>query len=377
MDTNGTPEITFDKDGVCNYCTYHFERVKLIPNYQHDAQKLLSDKIEQIKRAGAGKEHDCILGLSGGTDSTYMVLQAKKFGLRPLLVHFDNGWNSELAIKNIENVLKKLNLDLFTYVVNWDEFRDLQLAYIKASVIDIEAITDHAIVAVLYKTAIKHTIKYILSGENTLTESIIPSTWVHVKSDHLNILSIHKKFGKIPLKTFPLMTFRDKAKIRTANVEVVKLLDYVSYNKDEAKQAIISELGWKDYGGKHYESIFTRFYQGYILSTKFGVDKRKGHLSNLICAGQISREDALAELKKPAYDPELLKIDMEFVHKKLGLTPEEFQEIMTQPVRSHKNFLYVGPLYNRYRFLQPLKPLWDRLKASFPGITALRSRLRL
>jgi N-acetyl sugar amidotransferase len=302
------------------------------------------------------------MGLSGGLDSTYMALQAKKLGLRPLVVHFDNGWNSECAANNIENILNKLDFNLYTLVVNWDEFKDLQLSYLKASVIDIEAITDHAISATLYKLAVKHGIKYILSGENIATEAVIPSHWVHRKSDHINIKAIHKKFGKIPLKTFPLMGFREKRGIRKSGIQTVRLLNLMPYEKKEAKRAVTRELGWKDYGGKHYESVFTRFYQGYILPVKFGIDKRKAHLSNLICSGQLTREEALSEMAKPPYDTELLKIDKDFVLKKLGLSHEEFENIMRLPVRSHKDFPYEGPLYYRYPFLMPLRFLRDWLR---------------
>jgi N-acetyl sugar amidotransferase len=302
------------------------------------------------------------MGLSGGVDSTYIAWLAKELNLRPLAVHFDNGWNSELAVQNIENIVNKLGFDLFTYVINWEEFRDLQKAYLKASVIDIEAITDHAIFATLYRLAGEKKIKYILSGTNVHTEQTLPKSWVHPKADHINIKSIHRRFGTLPLKTFPFMDGKVKRYYhQIIGVRSVSLLNFVEYDKNKVKQLIEKELGWRDYGGKHYESIWTRFYQGYILPEKFKVDKRKAHLSDLIFGGQISKAEAIEELKKPIYDPEQFKVDYEFVLKKLGFTREEFEALMKEPRRSHYDFDYEKPIDQRYPILKPVKSIFRKL----------------
>ena len=244
-----------------------------------------------------------------------------------------------MAVKNIHNIVSSLDIDLLTHVINWEEFRDMQIAYFKASVLDIEAITDHAISAILYSTADRNDIKYILMGTNRATERILPKSWAFNKNDLINLRSIHKKYGKIKLKTFPqmgfsrLMYYRSVKKIRN-----VGPLDYLSYNKDEAKKEIQKNLKWEDYGAKHHESVFTRFYQGYILPKKFGIDKRRAHLSSLINCGQMKREEALEELKRPAYPLEMQNEDYLYVIKKLGFSKEDFERIMESPVRSHFDF---------------------------------------
>jgi len=296
-------------------------------------------------------------------DSTYVALMAKRLGLRPLIVHFDNSWNSELATKNIENIISTLGFDLYTLVVDWQEFRDLQRAYLKASVVDIEAITDHAIFGTLYRLAAKHDIKYILSGANVVTEAILPSHWIWNKSDHENIRDIHAQFGQVPLKTYPLFTARQKRfDMVRKKIETFDLLNYLPYNKKEVKQAITAELGWRDYGGKHYESVFTRFYQGYILPAKFGIDKRKAHLSNLIFSGQIQKQEALDELQAPIYDPAQLKEDYVFVLKKLGFSVDEFEKIMAAPRREHREFRTEMSIYEKYPWAKGFKPVGDMVK---------------
>ena len=304
--------------------------------------------------------------MSGGVDSTYLCLTAKRLGLNPLIVHFDNGWNSELAVKNIENIISKLGFDLYTFVVDWNEFKDLQLAYLKASVVDIEALTDHAIIGTLYRLAAEYDIKYILSGYNIVTEGVLPSYWVWNKTDHANIKDIHKKFGSVSLKTFPLFTAKQKRfDMVRKGIEVINLLNYLPYNKKKVKEAITEELGWRDYGGKHYESVFTRFYQGYILPVKFGIDKRKAHLSNLIFSKQIEKPEALAELEKPIYDAQVLKDDYEFVLKKFDLTTEEFQAIMKAPRREHTEFEVEKGIFEKYPLVKALKPIGNMVKKLF------------
>lgn len=359
MDTIADPDIRFDEKGICNYYyAYKEAERKNVVTGEAGRQKLEA-LAAQIRAEGRGKEYDCIMGLSGGVDSTYIAWLAKKLNLRPLAIHFDNGWNSELAVMNIENIVSRLGFDLYTNVINWEEFRDLQIAYLKASVVDIEAITDHAIFASMYRLAGERNIKYILSGTNVQTENTLPPSWIHSKSDHINIKAIHKAYGTRPLKTFPFMDAKVKRYYQQAKgIRSVSMLNYVDYDKTKVKALIQQELGWRDYGGKHYESIWTRFYQGYILPNKFHIDKRKAHLSDLIFGGQMTKAAALEELKKPVYDPEQFKVDYDFVLKKLGLTEAEFQVIMDTPRRSHYDFDYEMPIDQRYPLLKPIKQLY-------------------
>lgn len=360
MDTIADPEITFDNNGICNYYyEYKAKENKLV--FEKEAGKnKITEIVNTIKQAGKDSKYDCITGVSGGVDSTYLALQAKKLGLRPLIVHFDNGWNSEIAVTNIHKILSKLNFELYTLVVDWNEFKDLQLAYIKASVVDIEAITDHAIITTLYKLALKYNIKYILSGANVVTEAILPPAWIFNKIDHVNIKSIHKKYGTIPLSTFPLFSFPLKKKVQLKKIESINLLNYMPYNKEKVKTIIKAELDWQDYGGKHFESVFTRFYQGYILPHKFQIDKRKAHLSNLIFSRQITKDQAINELKKPIYNRELINEDMTFVLKKFALTATEFEMLMNSPIKKHSDFKTELSIWDRFFILRPLKNIRDK-----------------
>ena len=359
LDNIDYPEITFNNAFVCNMCeSYDEMSAKHILN---DTKKKVELKsiVDEIKEEGKNLEYDCIIGLSGGVDSSFVAYEAKHLGLRPLIVHLDNGWNSELAVKNIENIVKKLGFDLYTHVINWNEFKDLQLSFFKASVIDIELLTDHAISAVLMKLASKHGINYILSGENIVTEGRLPPNWVHFKNDLINIKAIHNKYGKVPIKTFPTLgigKFLYYQKIK--GIRTIPLLDYIDYNKQKAKETITKELEWRDYGGKHYESVFTRFYQSYILPVKFHADKRKSHYSTLICSGQLTRNEALELMKLPIYDKDKLAEDKQYVIKKLGLTEIEFNEMMKQPIRKHTEF---HSTVNYYSKLSTLRKVFRKL----------------
>lgn len=338
MDTSD-PEITFDEKGHCNHCDEYF---KLAPHYIYhgrESDEQLKKIVEEIKAAGKNSEYDCMIGVSGGVDSSYVAYTAKKLGLRALTFHFDNGWNSELAVKNIENIVKKLGYDYQTWVVDWEEFRDLQTAFLKASVANIETPTDHAFLAATYRLCSKYKISYFLSGSNFATEGILPKSWGYNAKDLKHLKAIHDQFGKVPFKTYPLLGFnREFYYTYVKKIKMVRLLNYVPYDKAAAMKIIQDELGWVYYGGKHYESVFTRFFQAYILPVKFGIDKRIAHLSTLICSGQITREDALEEMKKPAYPEGMLKDDKEYVIKKLGITPEEFEAIMNAPVKSYRDY---------------------------------------
>lgn len=336
LSSTDDPLLTFDDAGLCSICNMYDDRKEHVMQFKRQGSKGLEKLIKRIKEDGEKSAYDCIIGLSGGTDSTYVAWLAKQHGLRPLAVHLDNGWNSELAVINIQRILEALQIDLFTYVIDWEEFRDMQRAYIKASVIDIEALTDHAISATLYEAARKFKVKYILTGETFETEGILPPSWVHIKLDHTNIKAIHRQFGNLPMRTFPLMNYFTYLYLTRYNsVTFVPILNYISYRKKDIKQTITKELGWRDYGGKHHESIFTRFYQTYILPVKFGVDKRKSHYSTLICAGQMTREEAMEEMNEPIGNPIKIREDKVYVMKKLGFSEEEFDFFMQRKAVPH------------------------------------------
>jgi len=335
------PDIEFDDNGVCNFCKEHEKKVAMTPYHQGNADKKIKDIVNKLIAEKNG-DYDSIVGLSGGVDSSYVAYQAVKLGLRPLAVHFDNGWNSELAVQNIENIVKKLNLDLITFVIDWPEFKDIQRSFFKANVIDIEMVTDHAIFAAMYQIANKHKIRYILSGTNAATEAIMPAAWQHFKFDLLNLKAIHKRFGTVPIKRYPTLSVWEMAWNHYVNgAKSISLLNYLPYRKDDAMRTLSDELGWQYYGGKHYESTFTKFYQAYILPVKFGVDKRRIHLSDLIMNSEITRDEALVELAQPRYDDLQLAQDRDYVCKKLGFSKEEFSAYMSAPPVSH----YIFPSY--------------------------------
>ncbi len=340
MDTT-TRHIVFDNKGECNFCkNYRAIAAKFIEIPAEEKKKEFDFIIRKIKRTGAKNKYDCIVGLSGGVDSSYLAYLASQQGLRPLVVHFDNGWNSEQAVKNIERIVSKLGFDLHTYVINWNEFKELQLAYLKASVVDIEVPTDYLIIATLYKIAAEKNIKFILSGYNFVTEYGLPRDWNYSnKTDDTNLRNIFKSCGHGTLKNFP--KFSKYKRFHYANIlgiESVELLNKIDYNKKEVKSLLQKELGWLDYGGKHYESIFTRFYQGYILPKKFNIDKRKAHWSSLIWSGQAEREEARKDLAHPPYPVEMQDQDRQYVIKKFDLDEKSFNEIMQKPPVEHSYY---------------------------------------
>lgn len=372
MDTSD-PEIRFDAAGVCHHCRQYDHLVALSLPEPAAARDRLSRLVARMKRDGGGKEYDCVLGVSGGVDSSYAAVKVRELGLRALAVHFDNGWDSELAVQNIERLVTALGMDLTTYVVDWNEFRDLQLAFLRASTPDAEIPTDHAIFSLIRQVALAQKVRYVVSGTNLRTETHIPAAWSQGHQDWKYIRAVHARFGTLPLRTYPHRSrLQDRHyRLRTRYVEILNLLDYV---KAEAKAHLEAHYGWRDYGGKHHESIYTRFCQGYLFPVKFGFDKRRAHLSSLICSRQVSREEALRILEQPACPPEVQQSDREYVAKKLGLSPAQFAEIMALPVKSMRDY----PHYARIAGMWGYR--WARLAFRFLKYEALprvrRSRRR-
>jgi N-acetyl sugar amidotransferase len=346
MDTSD-PKIVFDEQGNCKHCNSALELAKNIWFPNDYGKKLLDGKFEKIRKEGISKEYDCIIGLSGGVDSSYLAWLAVSNGLRPLVVHVDCGWNSELAVKNVENIVKKLNLELFTVVVNWEAIKDLHRAFFKASLPDQDIPQDHAIFSAVYNYANKHKIKYVLNGVNFATESIMPSNWGFQGMDYRHIKDVHKKFGDIELVDYPHVNFFKRYIYYTIirRMEIINPLNYIDFNKEKAMELLKTELGWQYYGGKHYESRFTKFFQSYYLPVKFGFDKRRGHLSSLIVSGQMTREEALKVMDDKLYSEVDIESDLEYVAKKLDWTVDEFKEILKLPPRRHQEFASLEGLF--------------------------------
>lgn len=335
MDTSA-PDIMFGADGHCNFCS---ELAAAMETPRPAAA--LDPLIQKIQAQGRGKPYDCIVGVSGGVDSSYTLHLAKAHGLRPLAVHLDNGWNSEESVNNIAALVRSLNVDLYTHVIDWRENKDLQRAMFAAHVVDIEMLMDNAMQATNYAQARKYGLRYILSGSNRATEGMrMPRGWTHCKLDARNIRAIHRRFGSVPIRTHPLISTLGFAWNRLVRrIQWVSFLDYVDYQKDAAVDCLVREHGYKPYPYKHYESVFTRFYQAYILPRKFGIDKRRAHLSTLIMAGQMTRAEAAERLLEDPYpDPKLKQQDLVFVRKKLGFTEAEFAAYLDAPPIPHRAY---------------------------------------
>lgn len=335
-------EIKFDENGVCNFCHYFDKNVRsTLQQSQSDKNgKLLQKIIKIIKNNSKGKKYDCVLGLSGGLDSSYLAYLAVNQGLHFLAVHVDTGWNSKISEYNVKNVVDKLGLDLEIFSIDWEEMRDLQLAFYKASIKNCEIPQDHAFLAALYQIANKYKIQYILLGTNLATESILPKSWGHSAADLVYFNAINKRFGNGKLQRYPTLNFWQRYFycFLIKGIREVCLLNYTSYTKATVKDILIQKIGWQDYGYKHFESVLTRFFQGYYLPTKFGIDKRRAHLSSLILSKQLTREEALEELKKQIYSTEQLQKDKKYISEKLGITLDEWEKILSLPPRNDEEF---------------------------------------
>jgi N-acetyl sugar amidotransferase len=333
------PDITFDASGRCNHCTDFLSRIANLTYKPGTSDRELATIVERIKATGRGNEYDCVIGVSGGVDSCYAAYLVKTLGLRPLVVHMDNGWNSDTAVKNIMNVARTLEIDYQSVVLDWEEFRDLQLAFLRASVPEIETPTDIAIPAALHRVAAENGVRFIISGGNYATEGILPRAWHYNAKDVRFLRAVHRRFGSGKLGTFPTFGFLKETYYKFfKGIRFVYLLNLVPYSKDEAMRKLQEELGWQYYGGKHYESKITGFVQSYILPVKFGIDYRRATLSSEICAGEITREEALEILKAPPFDAARVQEEKVYVAKKFGITLEEMDSILAAPPRTHRDY---------------------------------------
>lgn len=347
MDTTDSA-IIFDDKGVCDHCNTFDTKVN--PNWFTGArgEKELRQLVQNIKASGKGKDFDCIIGMSGGIDSSYLTYIATEFGLRPLVFHVDAGWNSQEAVNNIEKLVDKLGLDLYTEVIDWAEMRDLQLSFFKAGVPHIDTPQDHAFFATMYKFSEQHNIKYILTGANLSTECIRnPIEWMYYQSDSIQLRDIHAKFGARPLVNYPVTSIlRHKIWLPYfKGIKVVRPLNMVEYDKAAAVKLLTEKFGWQPYPQKHFESRFTRFYEGYWLPRKFGYDTRKVQFSSLIVTGQMTREEALAKLKVPALDEATIRQEFEYVANKLEISTDELSSYLDAPNKTYRDYKSQEAIY--------------------------------
>lgn len=339
------PEIVFDEDGVCQFCRIHDEMEKQYPSGPEAARRLAA-LVSRIKARGRGKDYDCVVGVSGGVDSTYTLYQAVKLGLKPLAVHCDNGWNSEIAVRNIENATNRLGVDLYTHVLNWEDFKKLQISFLKASVSDAEIPTDMAIHAVLHKAAAAEGVRDILIGHSFRTEGIVPKSWTYFEGTYIK--SVHKRFSgsartSVPVLSLPALFYY----MALRRIHVSPFLNYFDYDKKAAGEELARETGWEDYGGHHHESLYTKFFQSFLLPKKFGIDKRKLSFSARIRSGRMTREEALRILRDEPYP---LNMDIvEYTMEKLDLTMADFDAIMAEPVRSFQDYPTLYPYMRALR----------------------------
>jgi N-acetyl sugar amidotransferase len=360
MDTTDT-DISFDDKGQCNHCTTHIEILNTQTHRENSELPPINDVINRIKQSGGKNKYDCIIGISGGVDSCYAAYIAHQLGLRPLLVHMDNGWDSENSVSNIQRIVDKLELEYYAYVLDWQEFRELQLAFLKSSIVDLEIPTDIAIPAALHEIASKYNVKYILSGSNFTSEGILPLKWgYHVMKDMKLYNHIVKKYSKVPRKKVPTFGVLKEAYYKfVKGIKIIYILDYIDYNKDEAKDFLEKKFDCNFPTGKHHESLYTKFWQSYILPVKHNIDYRKATYSTQICSGQITREVALKKIESLPYNPDKIESEKEYVCKKLGISVAEFEKLMKQPPKNYTDFpnseKWIKRAHNLYKFLFPRK----------------------
>jgi len=338
MDTSD-PDIAFDSNGVCNYVN-HFRSTILKQWSPNGDPEKLNEVLSRIKSESVDKEYDCIIGISGGLDSSYLVHFAHVHQLRALVVHVDTGWNSELAVKNIEKLINRTSFDLETVVIDWPTMREIQLAFFRSGVPNQDIPQDHAIFASFYQKAIDHNIKWVLNGSNFSTESILPPAWGYSAGDWNHIKAIHNQYSKYSLKLYPNMGYVDYAfkLLFYGRLSIVKPLNLINYKQSNAIKILSEQYDWTYYGGKHYESRFTKFFQSWYLPSKHGYDKRRAHFSSLILSGDMTRSEALKLLSKPSYDAKELNNDKEYIANKLNISLDEFNLILDYPVKKHEDF---------------------------------------
>ncbi len=353
MDTSD-PLITFDKNGVCSNCKKFYDIKRRFDTIDKD--KELETIIEQIKKNGKGREYDCILGISGGVDSAYLAYTAKKYGLRVLAVHVDCGWNSEIAVSNIQKLCSKLGFDLHTIVVDWETVKELQRAYMFSGLPNLDIPQDHAFIAATYQYGLKHHVKYMLNGSNLATEGILPTSWGYDNTDYTAIKDVYKRCGRgrVSLSKYPHMGLIGYIRFtHSKRIIKINLLNYVDYSKKNAIEVLSREFDWQYYGGKHFESRFTKFFQSYYLPQKFGYDKKRAHLSSLIVGGELSREEALKEMDDhSSYSEEEMMFDKEYILKKLDISDEEWDNIMKGPCKTEDDYKNNKKIKNYLRDLQ-------------------------
>jgi N-acetyl sugar amidotransferase len=341
MDTSDS-QITFNHDGQCSNCESFLRVIK--PQWDQDVKEdsKFHALIDSIKRKGKNSKYDCVIGLSGGLDSSYLLhVAVKNYGLRPLVFHVDGGWNTEAAVRNINSLISGLGLELITDVINWKEMRSLQLAFFRSGVPHIDLPQDHAFIASLYKFALQNNVKYILNGSNYSTEGIRnPVNWGWFGTDLKQIEDIHTQFGELKLKKYPLSgILNHKFYLKyIKGIKVVTPLNYVQYSKKEAEQTLYDAYGWLPYPQKHFESRFTKFYEGYWMPTRFGFDTRRPQFSSLIVTGQMSRDEAVTRLKDPAYPIEEVEKDFEFIASKMRISVEELKQYHSMPIKTFKDY---------------------------------------
>lgn len=358
MDTSD-PDITFDEKGMCSNCHKFYNSTSKEWFPTPEGKKMLDAKMAAIKEQNKNKQYDCILGLSGGVDSSYLALILKEYGLRVLVVHVDAGWNQEMAVNNIQQVVAHCGFDLHTHVVDWEDMKKLQLAYLKSGISNQDVPQDHVFFAVLFKLAVKYGIKLFISGGNIATESVLPSGWHGSAMDRINLRAIFKRFGQGKLKSYDAISFLDYHLLfRLRGMRQYRPLNYLPYDREESIRQL-EAIGWRNYGRKHGESFFTKFFQNYFLPTRFGYDKRRAHYSSMILSGQLTRDAALDLLDVPLYDPVELENDIVYFCNKLDITREELNHYLTMPLKKYSDY----PNWDsKLKYVDLLRNIYEKIR---------------